>query len=127
MRAQPVGILSLRQVQAGAYSTSAEHGFHHAQSTLPPQDHARNTRLLLIITEVAEAVKPLRRVNPHAPGSTEYAEFEARTRREYAEELADIIIRTLDNAAADGIDLESILLEKMEANRERPHLHNRRF
>lgn len=41
-------------------------------------------------------------------------------------ELADIIIRTLDTAAAWGIDIDAAVQTKMAYNRTRPHMHGRK-
>jgi RecJ-like exonuclease len=45
----------------------------------------------------------------------------------YAEELADAVIRILDMAAADGIDLGSVIEAKHEYNKTRPHRHEKAF
>ena len=39
------------------------------------------------------------------------------------EELADVIIRTLDTAAPHGLDLPSAIVDKMEKNKGRPYRH----
>ena len=57
--------------------------------------------LALIASEVGEAVNECRDITP-----TE----------NFGEELADIILRTLDLAEWQGIDLESCIYKKMEKN-----------
>ena len=42
-----------------------------------------------------------------------------------AEELADVVIRTLDLAGHMGVDFGSILIDKMEANKQRPYKHGK--
>lgn len=66
-------------------------------------------KLMLIVTEVAEAQEALR--DDDCVGE--------------AEEVADILIRVLDYAAWRGINLDSEVAKKMGRNRERPRLHGR--
>lgn len=46
---------------------------------------------------------------------------------DFAEELADIIIRTLDLAAAYGLEIGDAVIHKIEKNQNRPHKHNKRY
>jgi NTP pyrophosphatase (non-canonical NTP hydrolase) len=66
-------------------------------------------KLMLIVTEVAEAMEALRDGDAVVEG----------------EEVADIVIRCLDYAAWRGIRLDDVIAAKMEANRQRPYLHGR--
>lgn len=43
----------------------------------------------------------------------------------FAEEIADTIIRLLDMCKGYGIDIDAEVREKMNRNRERPHLHGK--
>lgn len=43
----------------------------------------------------------------------------------FAEELADIVIRVMDTAEAHGVELEREVVTKMKANRARPHKHGK--
>lgn len=61
-------------------------------------------RLILVATEVTEAIRAI--------GTPEYAS-----------ELADIVIRVADTAAADGVDLQAAVEEKMQQNATRPRMH----
>ena len=63
--------------------------------------------LCLIHSEVSEAVEAWRDNNKEL----------------FAEELADIVIRTMDAAAAYGIDLEDEIIKKNEINKGRLHKH----
>lgn len=45
----------------------------------------------------------------------------------FAEELADILIRVFDLSGGKGIDLESAVMAKMERNRQRPRLHGKQY
>jgi NTP pyrophosphatase (non-canonical NTP hydrolase) len=43
------------------------------------------------------------------------------------EELADCVIRIMDYCGARNIDLEKLLLDKIEINKTRPHKHGKAF
>lgn len=66
-------------------------------------------KLLLIVSEVCEAQDALRDDDP----------------AHEAEEIADVLIRTLDYAAWRGIRLDHEVAVKRQANAERPRLHGR--
>jgi len=63
--------------------------------------------LCLIHSEVSEALEAFRNHDSE----------------NFAEELADIVIRVLDMARGLGIDLEAEVLKKHEKNRARPYRH----
>lgn len=67
----------------------------------------RCQRLLLIISEVTEAMEALRNENMV----------------EYPEEIADIAIRLADFAGNENINLGAEVRAKMEANGNRPQMH----
>jgi NTP pyrophosphatase (non-canonical NTP hydrolase) len=75
----------------------------------PENPSLPSEKLMLIVTEVAEAQEALRDGD----------------RENEAEEVADILIRVLDYAAWRGISLDREVAEKMEKNQVRPHLHGR--
>ncbi|GLX83263.1 MazG nucleotide pyrophosphohydrolase domain-containing protein [Thalassotalea eurytherma] len=60
--------------------------------------------LALVASEVGEAINECRQQEPSP---------------EFAEELADIVLRVLDIAHWQGIDMEKTILEKMEKNQSR--------
>lgn len=76
----------------------------------PENPSLPSEKLLLIVSEVCEAQDALRNGD------------EANE----AEEIADILIRTLDYAAWRGISLDREVAAKMDANRRRPRLHGRK-
>jgi len=78
-------------------------GFSMAEYLIPE-------KLMLIVTEVAEAMEAYRDDN----------------RANLGEELADIIIRTLDLCGGLGIDIQGAVMRKMEINFTRPRMHNRK-
>lgn len=67
-------------------------------------------KLALIGTEVSEAVEAVRNND----------------RKNFEEELADIIIRTADLARANDVDLEAQIEQKMIKNESRPSTHGKR-
>jgi len=75
----------------------------------PENPSLPSEKLLLIVSEVCEAQDALRNED----------------RENEAEEIADVLIRTLDYAAWRGISLDAEVWKKIGKNRERPHLHGR--
>lgn len=77
-------------------------------------DEPRNDGELIALmhSELSEALEALR-----AHG----------TKDNLAEELADCCIRIFDYCGARDIDLEKILLKKIEYNRTRPYRHGKKF
>ncbi|WP_136056317.1 hypothetical protein [Microbacterium sp. K24] len=101
--------------------------------------NAQITRLALITTEVAEAIEEIRNgrdaderyytggVGDHSGSFSEREPLDAngapRKPEGVPSELADIVIRALDAAGAWGIDLESVIEEKLAYNLTRGHRH----
>jgi NTP pyrophosphatase (non-canonical NTP hydrolase) len=83
-------------------------------------------KLVLIASEVSEAL---------AEHRTEFDDDDEDVQTgmtpmqedKFTEELADIIIRTLDIAGYFDLDIGNIVLEKMEKNRSRPYRHGKRY
>jgi len=73
--------------------------------------NAISTRLMLIVGEVAEAQEGLRHND----------------RSNFAEELADIVIRVFDLAGGLDINLEVEIIKKMATNALRPYKHGKTF
>lgn len=65
------------------------------------------SKLMLVCSEAAEACEAARKNDPD----------------NFAEELADIVIRVLDLGESMGFDLEAVVLQKVVANSQRPHMH----
>lgn len=102
----------LADMQKEIYDNSARHGFWAAETD-------PRIKLFLIVTEVTEAFEAIRNnneVSDHLPGVPMLAE-----------ELADIIIRTLDLAEHEGFDMHDIIKQKMAFNESRPIRHNKLF
>jgi len=71
------------------------------------------TLLMLIVTEVAEAMEAYRKVGP------DRVRYDAN----FVEELADVIIRIMDMSYRFDLPLSTAILNKMDANKERSHRH----
>ena len=90
----------------------------------------QGNKLMLIVSELAEAQDELRKgrganetyypianepgIGPWKPEGV-------------PSELADVVIRVLDFCYTEGIDLETIIDEKLAYNATRAHLHGRKF
>lgn len=75
---------------------------------------ANATKLMLMVSEAVEALNDLRDGDP-ADGPA------------YGEELADIVIRALENAQRNRQPIGDIIIRKIDTNQERPHKHGRQF
>ena len=102
---------TLNEVSAKAFSTAVEKGFHPKEIAEGKNDDIQYmaVRIALIHSEASEALAELREPN------LKLALF--------AEELADIIIRTADLAAIAGIDLDYAVAAKQQYNETREHTH----
>lgn len=90
------------------------------------------TSLMLVVTEVAEAMEEHRLgyapdVVRHLWGAAESAIGVVPKPEGIPTELADVIIRVLDIAGAYNIDIEAAFLEKLAYNRTRTHRHGRKL
>ena len=90
----------------------------------------QGNKLMLIVSEVAEAQDELRK--GHAADETYYPtkrihEFGTHKPEGVPSELADVVIRVLDFCHTEGIDLQSIIEEKLAYNATRERLHGKKF
>lgn len=105
------------------YETSAKNGFWHideiSEFAIVP------IKLALIADEVSEALKV------HRDEFTDTLEnannMTAEQESEFTEELADIIIRTLDLAGGLGLNIGDSIVAKAEKNKTRPFRHGKRY
>ncbi len=90
------------------FINNISHGFHD------DRDNALSvpTKLALIHSEVSEALEA------HRNGQDEHL----------AEEIADVVIRCMDLAEAEGLDLGKAIVDKHQVNLGRPFKHgNKRY
>ena len=120
--------MTIRELCQEAHKIARQHGFwedwdsicwedglpKREDSTLDIKElfnHAIATRLMLIVSELGEALEALR-----------YDD-----RDNFAEELADVAIRLADLCGGLGIDLEAEIKKKMEKNKSRGYKHGKAF
>ena len=84
---------------------------HGKQTYKRALNNAMGNRLMLIVSEVGEALEALRQDDQDG----------------FKEELADVAIRLGDLCGGLGIDLEAEIIKKMEKNKDRPSLHGKEF
>jgi len=100
--------MQIRQAQDQAHQTAIEHGWWEKPRSV-------GEVLMLIVTELSEAMEAYRNGNPPSEKIPEYSQME--------EELADVVIRLLDFAGKYDIDLEGALEAKLRYNENRPYRH----
>lgn len=94
-------------------------------------------KLMLIVSEVAEAMEADRKgnfydkeINFVAHNQTNAffeSVFEQHCKNTFEDELADAVIRILDLAYSRNIDLEWHIRQKMRYNEGRPHMHGKKY
>lgn len=107
---------SLKELQVAAHKNAVEKGFW---DEVPNIDRM----VALIHGEVSEMHEEYRK----GKAPTEIYYREDGKPEGIPSELADIVIRCVDLAEGYGIDLEKIVLEKMEFNSKRPYKHGKKF
>jgi NTP pyrophosphatase (non-canonical NTP hydrolase) len=92
------------------FNIASDNGFHEndgsAKETWNNPDRV-NSILMLVVTELAEAVEANR-----------HNDFE-----NFSEEIADVFIRLFDAAALMNVDLDAAISKKMEKNKTRSYRH----
>lgn len=98
------------RLQRIAWAIAEDKGFHEGDEE-GEDARSRAKILALIHSEVSEALEADRE------GDEE----------NYREELADIVIRIMDHAESEGIDLEEEIVSKMEENEQREYKHGKKY
>jgi len=108
--------MTIAEMQKRAWENSEAHGFHETEA-----DRNLPTKLMLIVSELAEAMEELRRL----PEEISRLKFSAHDSKPvgFASELADAVIRIGDLAEMCGIDLTEAVTVKMAYNETRAVRH----
>lgn len=106
--------ISVNDLAERAYANAKLKGFWKASDDVP-------TKLMLIVTEVAEAMESYRSADPI--GFT--AILADGKPHGFRYELADIIIRVLDLAERWDLNIEQAIYDKMAYNLTRPARHGK--
>jgi len=102
---------SLTALSQSIHAWAHRKGFYTGEHR-PPCVHVGGNRLavlMLVVTELGEAAEAIRRDDES----------------NFREEIADAIIRLLDLAAADGMDIHQEIEDKMAFNEQRPVRHGK--
>ena len=106
----------LRDIQKAVWRTAEEHGWHKDDDNIP-------VKLVMIHSEVSEALEEYRNTPPESEVSDLYYNGLSDKPEGFGVELADVVIRVLDLAEMLDIDLTGIILTKMKYNESRPYRH----
>lgn len=102
--------------QTAVHENSKAHGFWS-----DPDNQNIPTKLMLIVSEIGEAMEEFRDGNVHL------IDLEANNKPiGFTSELADAVIRIMDLAEWLGLPLETMMEEKHEYNKTRPYKHGKK-
>ncbi len=100
--------MSISEMQRRIHETAVAHGWW--ESPRPTGEV-----LMLVVTEIAEAMEAYRVGNPRSEKIPGFSKLE--------EELADAIIRILDYAEGESLRIDEAIGAKMAYNETRPYRH----
>tara|TARA_R110001592_G_C12591795_1_gene694712 strand:+ start:24 stop:350 length:327 start_codon:yes stop_codon:yes gene_type:complete len=100
------------RISKKVYVNAVNHGFWQEE----PND---GERMALIHAEVSEALEALRNGNPSSNKIIEFSSLE--------EELADVVIRIMDYAFGNDLDIAGAVIAKIEYNKNREYMHGKSF
>jgi NTP pyrophosphatase (non-canonical NTP hydrolase) len=98
-----------RRIEEEVHQNARDKGFWKGETGATP------TKIALIHSEVSEALEAWRKRNPVSKKIAPHSEF--------AEELADAVIRIMDLARASNLDLGLAIIEKIRFNKTREYQH----
>jgi len=87
--------------------------------------HNIGEKLMLIVTELAEAMESYRSGTIYFPTEDDTREQFLQRRENFEEELADTVIRICDLAGYLKMDLQAAIEKKMAHNETRPYMHGK--
>lgn len=103
--------MTIDELQRESWQVAEDQGFHEGREANSRDDML--VRLCLVGTEVSEAAQVVKR---HWGKPDRLIQ----THDEFADELADILIRVGDLAGCANVDLQKAVVAKMAVNRSRP-------
>lgn len=117
--------MEIKKLIKDAHENAVKHGFwedwkrydmdevsiDNVQQIKDEWNNCLGNRLMLIVSEVAEAHEALRKDDED----------------NFKEELADVAIRLADLCGGLDIDLEAEIEKKMQKNKDRPYKHGKEF
>lgn len=106
--------VDLNDLQERIYANAVEHGFWDARKSF-------GETIALIHTEISEAFEEYR--NGHAPDEVYFNPEHPEKPEGIPVEMADAVIRILDWAESEGVNLQQVILNKMAYNETRPYMH----
>ena len=106
--------VDINDLQERIYKNAVDHGFWEKRKGF-------GDTIALIHSEVSEAFEEYR--NNHAPNEIYYLPDNPDKPEGISVELADVIIRILDWAESEGVNMQQVILTKMAYNETRPYLH----
>jgi NTP pyrophosphatase (non-canonical NTP hydrolase) len=100
---------AFNETQEQAHKTALEHGWWEGE------ERNQGEMIALMHSELSEALEGLRHGNPPSEHIPEFTAVE--------EEMADVIIRIMDNAERRGWRIAEAIVAKMKFNDSRPYKH----
>ena len=127
-----ITVMSLGALQNTCWQNSEDKGFHDNEPTDPEQLAIYNgNRLMLIVSEVSEALEELRKGYPanftYHPTDYFGGPDGPHKPEGVPSELADVVIRCFDFAGSNGFNLGQIIQEKLAYNSTREPMHGKKF
>jgi len=101
-------VRSMRIFCDEAYETAKDSGFHE-------EEHPITHYLMLVVTELAEAVEADRNGIPEG------------SKGSVSEEIADVFIRLADYCGMKEIDIGLAIIQKMSKNKKREFKHGKKY